>query len=297
MKIYEDAGKEKEKVEKCIEKFGYTPDHNFYWMIYCSDEGIPGVAVWENDYAIWFYRDTDKNELRILSNPISPISIQEEILKEFIDYMFNQFNSVVLLDVRDDILNFARKNYSKSYRPDYDLTWPVVDMANFDPVLSGGRFKELRNALNKFNREHKSEIVPIALLSKKDLHEIVNRWSGNRVKANIEQVAPDRYHNMIDGDFLGTDSARVMVVDGRPVGFNAGWITPNKPEEWSGAIGIHDYSVKDLGVALMYEDLVWIKNAGYKSCDLEGSESESLKFKFQFLSEYKSYKTYTFYIK
>lgn len=297
MKICDDVNKNKDQIEQCLKKFGYTPDHNFYWMNYCSDEGVPGAAIWENDYAIWFYRDTDKNELRILSNPIAPVSIQEEILKEFIDYSFSRFSSIALLDVRDDILNFILKNYPKGYRPDYELIWPVIDMIAFDSALPGKKFKELRNALNKFNREHKSEICPTTSLSKKELHGIVDRWSNNRVKAGIELLAPDRYHNMIDNDFLGTKNARVMIVDGQPAGFNAGWETPNKLEEWSAAVGIHDFSAKDLGIALLHEDLVWIKNAGYKSCDLEGSEIKPLKFKTQFLSEYETYKTYTFYIK
>jgi len=90
--------------------------------------------------------------------------------------------------------------------------------------------------------------------------------------------------------------ARKALVDGRPVGFNAGWETPNNSSEWSASIGIHDYSVHDLGVALMYEDLVWIKNAGYKTCDLEGSDASALHFKTQFFDSFTTYKTYTFYV-
>lgn len=88
-----------------------------------------------------------------------------------------------------------------------------------------------------------------------------------------------------------------MIVDGKVVGFNAGWETPNNPKEWSAAIGLHDFSIKDLGIALLMEDLRWIKDAGYKTCDLEGSDPPALRFKTQFFpAGHKSYKTYTFWL-
>ena len=47
-------------------------------------------------------------------------------------------------------------------------------------------------------------------------------------------------------------------------------------------IGIHDYSLTDLGLMLWLEDLEWIKNASYKELDMQGSEGGGLKFKMQF---------------
>jgi len=172
----------------------------------------------------------------------------------------------------------------------------VVDMISWNPDLPGRHFKELRNALSKFNREHQVKVIPTSELDKKDLHDVVDRWFVSRDKDGIV-VLPGRYHNMINNNFGGTESSRVMLVDDKSVGFNAGWETPNNSSEWSASIGIHDYSVHDLGVALMYEDLVWIKNAGYKTCDLEGSDPQALRFKTQFFNEFKTYKTYTFYVK
>ena len=101
---------------------------------------------------------------------------------------------------------------------------------------------------------------------------------------------------MIDNNFLGCKIARVLIVDETLVGFNAGWETPNDPSQWSASIGIHDYSVKDLGIVLMHEDLAWIKDAGYVTTDLEGSEEKPLKFKTQFFERWSEYKTFTFYV-
>ena len=168
-------------------------------------------------------------------------------------------------------------------------------MEKFDLELPGKHFKSVRNAKNKFYKEHLVEMISAISVNKQDLHNIVDRWHKQRLFSKIPELYPGRYHNLINADFTGTDSARVMLVDKKTVGFNAGWKTTNNEIEWSACVGIHDFSIKDLGVALLLEDLEWIKKSGYKTCDLGGSEPNALKFKMQFLPE-KTYKTYTFYL-
>lgn len=287
---------ERELIESSISKFGYSPDHNFDWLKNCSNEGNSAFAIWEKSEGIWFYINKKASQCVIVADPIAPTDMQGKILKELCDYVLGQGMTIYFLDVREFVQNFAIENYGNRFKPDYEIIWPVVDMTTWNSKLPGSHFKELRNALSKFNREHAVKIVKTSELPKKDLHGIVDRWLANRAKVGIA-VLPDRYHDMIDNDFGGTKSSRAMVVDGQPVGFNAGWETPNNPTEWSASIGIHDYSIKDLGVALLYEDLVWIKDAGYESCDLEGSDSQALRFKTQFFSKFETYKTYTFYVK
>lgn len=292
MKIYSDVNIIRKQLEQSIDKFGYSPDHNLDWLIYCSDEGDPNVAMWDDGSIIWFYRNT-LGRCSVLCDPISLIPGQEEILREFIDYALQNCDSCEFIDVRDGVRNIIDKLYPNKIKPDYEIIWPVVDIQSFDPLLPSGHFKDLRNALHKFNREHVMTVQSTADIPVSDLHNIVDRWFQNRALIGIE-VLPGRYHKMIDNGFRGTKSSRVMFVDGHPAGFNAGWETPNNPVEWSASIGIHDYSVKDLGIILMHEDLAWIKNAGYRTCDLEGSELKALKFKTQFFNECKTYKTYTF---
>ena len=75
----------------------------------------------------------------------------------------------------------------------------------------------------------------------------------------------------------------MIVVDGRPIGFNAGYGIPNHEKRFAGAIGLHDYSVRDIGIILYLEDLDWVKNAGYKEMDLQWVEYEwEIKVKTQF---------------
>jgi len=295
MRIVDNPSQERELVEDCIKQYGHTPDHNFDWLMYCSDEGEPKAAVWDNGYTIWYYKN--KDGLIAVSDPIAPINKYQEVIGEFLKTLFEPDRRIIFLDLRDEAHDIIRNLYPTNYKFDYDIVWPVANMNLFDSELPGGHFKEIRNALSKFNREHKVEIKDANLIDKNDLHGIVDRWLDDRKKAGIEELYPGRYHNMIDGSFRGTKSARAMFVDGKAVGFNAGWETPNNSGEWSAAIGLHDFSIKDLGLALLMEDLVWIKNAGYKTCDLEGSDPPALRFKTQFFPEgYKTYKTYTFWL-
>jgi hypothetical protein len=89
------------------------------------------------------------------------------------------------------------------------------------------------------------------------------------------------YKQIIDGKFEGTDEARIFMVDGKPVGFNAGWMMPNR-DRFYGAVGIHDYSIDDLGTMLYLEDLVWLKERGYNEVDMGGSEKSAIPFKNKF---------------
>ncbi|OGN15215.1 MAG: hypothetical protein A3J47_03565 [Candidatus Yanofskybacteria bacterium RIFCSPHIGHO2_02_FULL_43_22] len=294
MRIVENPVEERELIESIMKKHGHTPDHNFDWLMYCSDEGEPKTAIWDDGYAVWYYKN--KNGLVAVSDPIAPINKYQEVIGEFLKTLFDPDRRIRFLDLRDEAHDIIRNLYTDNYKFDYDIVWPVVDMNLFDPELPGGHFKDIRNALSKFNREHGIEIKDATSVDRKGLHGIVDRWLDDRKKAGIEELYPGRYHNMIDGSFRGTKSARAMFVDGKAVGFNAGWETPNNTSQWSAAIGLHDFSIKDLGLALLMEDLVWIKNAGYKTCDLEGSDPQALRFKTQFFLKFDTYKTYTFWL-
>lgn len=156
-------------------------------------------------------------------------------------------------------------------------------MSKYDSSLPGGNFKEIRNAKNKFYREHQVKILEAKDVSKKDLYKIVDDWAKEVGRKQKEDVYDLRYRKIIENNFRGFLTARVLVVDDRPVGFNAGYDVPNHPGRFAGIIGIHDYSIKDLGTILWLEDLEWIKNTGYKELDMQGSEYEwELKQKTQF---------------
>ena len=113
MKIIKNVEIERNLIELSIKKFGYTPDHNFEWLKNCSDEGEPGVFIWENNNVAWFYKN-DKKTWTIISDPIAPIKAQDQMLKEISEYILNNDENIYFLDVRDHVFNFVKKNTQKN---------------------------------------------------------------------------------------------------------------------------------------------------------------------------------------
>ena len=79
----------------------------------------------------------------------------------------------------------------------------------------------------------------------------------------------------------GSDEARIFLVDGKAAGINVGWMTPNS-DCFYGALGIHDYSLPDLGDMLYLEDLEWLKAKKYTKADMGGGEKALTQFKSKF---------------
>ncbi len=122
------------------------------------------------------------------------------------------------------------------------------------------------------------------------MHTIIEEWRKKRGAHDRAYFFP--YHNFIDGNFKGAAEARVFVVDGKAVGINAGWMIPNT-RRFYGAVGIHNYSLPDLGDMLYLEDLMWLKKHNYKEADMGGGESALTNFKIKFQPK-SFYKTHSF---
>ncbi|MDP3792746.1 MAG: hypothetical protein Q8Q89_03365 [bacterium] len=275
MNFYENIEAERDRIEACIKKFGHTSDHNLDWWA-CSiitTDGVPVFVEFSDGGGLLAHRYPDK--WRIWSDPLSKEPDMADRIGEFAIKILedDKIKELWCDDVSDKIYPELKKNQSlKLNDPYYHLFWPVLDMAKYDPTLPGGHFKEMRNAKSKFYREHKVEVLKTSELSEKDLIKIVDDWQKEVTKKQKEDIYDLKYRRIIKNNFRGFTTARVLVVDGRPVGFNAGYKTPSHPGRFAGVIGIHDYSVKDLGTILWLEDLEWIKNTGYKELDMQGDE-------------------------
>lgn len=272
MKFYENIEKEKDRIQYCIDKFGRTSDHNLNWWLdaMLSPEARPVFVDWPDGQGLLAQRLS--NEWRIWSDPLSRKSEMSKKIEEFCFFVFdNQSTKKVWCDDVDDriypeLKNKCNLNLNEIY---YYLLWPVLDMRKYDLVLSGGHFKDIRNSKTKFYREHKVEVLNAVDVPKQNLYRIVDDWYKEVAKRqNKEDIFDLKYRNAIKNGFRGFATARVMVVDGKMVGFNAGYKVVNRPERFAGVIGIHDYSIKDLGIVLWLEDLEWIKKAGYKELDM-----------------------------
>ena len=244
---------------------------------------MPIFVQWPDDSSILVHHS--KSEWRIWSDPVSKEEDMAERIEEFGMEVFKNKDIKVLWcgDVSETIYPKLKNNkLLKVNDIYYSLSWPVLDMFKYDSLLPGGHFKDIRNAKSKFYREHKAEVVNFDKVEKKLLHAIVDEWKNVALKKQKEDVYDLKYHKAIDNDFKGFLTARVFVVDGNPVGFNAGYEVVNSPGRFAGIMGIQDYSINELSLILWLEDLDWIKNAGYEKLDMQGDEEGGLKFKMQF---------------
>ena len=293
MKFYENIEAERDRIQACINKFGHTSDHNLDWW-FCSaisPDRLPVFIEWSDGSGLLAHHS--KNEWRIWSDPVSVEEDMAGRIEEFSLEIFKDKDIKVFWcdDVSDSIYpklkNLLSPVFELSPRRDieypdqrenfltyYRLFWPVLEMSKYNSSLPGGHFKRIRNARSKFYREHDVKVLKTSDLNQGELLKIVDDWKTVVSKKQKEDVRDLRYRLTIENGFRGFVTARAMIVDGRPVGINAGYEVPNHTGRFTSVIGMHDYSVKDLGVALYLEDLDWVKNAGYKEFDLQGTEYE-----------------------
>jgi len=283
MKIYENIEAERDRIQACINKFGWTSDHNLDWFSVALNrpDGKPAFAEFEDGTGILFH--SYPREWQIWSDLLCDKNLSADKITEFATFGFKEGTEKVWCNYVSDSIYPLLKNKNELVldKIDYTLEWPVLNMEQFEIALPGGHTKDIRNARNKFNREHKIGVVDFEKSHSESLHGVVNNWK-NTLKEEEKYVFDFWYHNAIDNGFRGFKTARILIVDGKPVGFNAGYEVVNNSQRFAGIIGIHDYSLTDLGLMLWLEDLEWIKNAGYKELDMQGSEGGGLKFKMQF---------------
>lgn len=286
MTFYENIELERNRIQSCINKFGHTSDHNLDWwaMALISPEAAPVFVEWLDGSGILTQKLPE--EWCIWSDPLSGESEMVSRIEEFSVSVLEdeKIKKILCFDVADTIYpELKNRGLVKVDDVEYFLLWPVLDMVKYGPDLPRGHFKDIRNARNKFYREHQVVVKDCKDVPKDDLSRIVDDWYKEVVKKQkAEDVFDLKYQLAIKNNFKGFVTARAMLVDNRPVGFNAGYEVVNKSGRFAGIIGLHNYSTKDLGTILWLEDLDWIKNAGYKELDMQGSEPEDLKTKTQF---------------
>lgn len=293
MDFYTDIEKARQLAEESIKKFGYAPEHNVDHYIFNGADWAETVFVRFGDgSALLTHRESD--EWDVFSEPVAPPERRAKILVEFVTEAFKnpaikKIGFELYYRTRRDFLAVLPQQFH-ARRINYTLSWPVFDLALFDPALPGGRHKDLRNARNKFYRDHHVEVRDARSVEKEALHAIVEAWKKNR-KAR-DRVYPKMYYSYINSDFRGTTSARALIVDGHVAGINAGWSVPNSATYYA-AIGLHDYSFRDLGDVLNLEDLAFLKAAGYTHADFAGGEKALTKYKLKF-GDAEIYKSFVF---
>jgi len=294
MKFYNDMAAARPLIEETIKKFGYAPEHNFNWYRFYTDDDENDVFV-ASEHGDGLLTMLGEDDSRVFSSPLASPNRRAPIIMEYLEQIFQSPNvKKVWLELETPLRKeFLRKlpGHFRSNPINYTLSWPIMNMKTFDLSLPGKHYKFLRKERNKFYRDHSVSVVDAKeFVDKKALHDIIDAWKKRR-KVHDRAYCTE-FHNMINGNFEGMATARVFVVDGTPVGMNGGWMIPNS-ERFYGAVGIHDYSIPNLGAILYLEDLEWLKGHGYGEVDMGGGETALTEFKKEFLPE-SFYKTHVF---
>lgn len=296
MKFYDDVAAIQPLIEKTIAKFGYSPEHNFYWYKFCSDarKGEKNVFVF-TEQGEGLLTVVEKKAILVFSGPMAPPERRVQLLNEYLgEALAMPGVRKVWLELETPLRREFLRALPDQFRANpinYTLTWPIMNLKIFDTALPGGHFKYLRKAKHKFYRMHNVEVVGAKTFKDpKSLHDIVDAWRKKR--GGHDRTFDARYHNAIDGNFAGMSEARVFVVDGIAAGINTGWMIPNS-NRYYGAIGVHNYAFPDLGLMLYLEDLEFLKVRGYGEADMAGGEAALTAFKNEFLPE-SYYRTHVF---
>ena len=286
MKIYENIKEERDRIQACLKKFGWTSDHNLDWFIDCDVSHELGARNFvEFADGSGLLASKYEQEWRIWSDPLV---LKEKMAEKIIEFSQNVLEGKILQVWCDYVTNFIRPEIlakNSSLIVDeicFSLVYLVLDIEKYDLALLGHNFKEIRNARSKFYREHKVKVFDAAKADEKDLFRIVNDWKNEAIKKQgQEDVLENWYQKAIENEFRGFTSVRVIEVDGRPVGLNGGYEVVNCPSRFAGIIGVHDYSHRDLSTILWLEDLAWIKNSGYKEMNMQGWEENDNALRFE----------------
>jgi Phosphatidylglycerol lysyltransferase, C-terminal len=293
MEFFEDIVFAKPVIEEAIETFGYAAEHNYFWYQYYLDPDCKNIFVKTDVGCLFTTYNEKKQTCWVVFDPLALPEHRASLLAEYLDWAFTHMSVKKIwlqleTPVRKELLTLLPAA-CRSNPVYFTLVWPVYDLEAFDCELPGGHYKTLRKEMHKFYREHVVTVADAKTFEDSALlHRIVDDWAKRR--PNPENASVAGYHNIIDGKFEGADEARILLVDGVARGFNAGWMVPHS-DRFYGAIGIHDYSLDDLGTILYLEDLFWLKKKGYRETDMAGSEKPLLAFKNKFCSPKYTYST------
>lgn len=293
MEFITDSVQAQVLLERAIQQYGWAPEHNWYDFIYATDADTENNCIYFSDGCALMAKRHGRTWW-LLTEPIASIKRRVPTVVEFLTVLFKDYRAHKIYcefgkETRSGLLK-SLPSFLRACRINYSLEWPVFDLAAFDPELSGKSYKNIRSVKNQFYANHRVIVIPADTAQRRELHSVIDVWSRNRSGHDI--VFSEYYHNFVKKRFRGTDSARVILVDGVARAINGGWRIPNSKRFYK-AIGIHDYSLPGLGDIAMIEELSWLKNAGFESADFGGGEKSVTNFKKRFGPAF-LYKTFYF---
>ena len=294
MKIYDDIIKAKQKVTGAINKYGFSPDHNYCNYLYLQNTNKKCIFFdfGQSKGVIAFYNKKN-NVWRVTNGVFAHPKERLDIFLNFLNYIFKEKKSKkVFVEFSEDFKSEIFKKLKNLYKfnVSYSLYWPIYNLDNLDEKLSGKQWKKLRNIRNRFYNHYKIEVKNPKKINKNILKKVFSSWVKRRYprdRANFYY-----YLNVIDSNFEGFGISRAISLNKEVCSFSGGWKVPNSKHFYY-AIGIFNYKHKNLGDFINLNDLLYVKKLGYKYVDLGGSDKATIIFKKKF-NPVKIYKTYFF---
>lgn len=284
MNIIDDPPKYRVEIEKIIQQYGWTPEHNFYHFQNWQKPGSKNFVFDFGDQGAILARQ-EKETWHLFSEILAKPENKLKILEQFLNFCFdNPKNKKVTVEFESDFEQKIRSLFQNSpwrVEPiDYSLTWPIFDLRQWNPAIPGQEWKTMRHAKNQFYKNHQVQIVDSCDCSKESLKKIVTDWQEKR--GGTDHTDHHQYLHAIENKFLGTKFRRTLVVDGTPATITAGWEIPNQPSSYYSAIGLHNYQCEHLGEAANLDDLDFLKSQGYHFANFGGGEEALTNFKKKF---------------
>ncbi len=295
MKIYEDLAKAKQKVTGAINKYGFSPDHNYYNYLYAQNAVKKAIFF---DYGqskgvVAFY-NKKSNLWRVTNGVFANKKERLSILLNFLDWAFNEKKSrKVFAEFSEDFKSEIFNKFKNSYKLNvsYFLEWPIYNLNEFDEKLGGKRWKKLRNIRNRFYNNYKVEVKNPKNINRNELKNVLLSWTKKRYPR--DRIDARYYLNIIENKFEGFGVLRAISLNGEACSFSGGWMVPNSNIFYY-AVGIFNYKYKDFGDFVNLDDLLYAKKLGHTYVDFGGcSDRASIMFKRKF-NPIKIYKTYFF---
>jgi hypothetical protein len=307
MEIIDEPNEFGREVKRCIRKYGYTPEHNYNYFMTGAEGSQKSIFIKTDEgYGVLAEYSSEDEEVQMLSDALAPRDEQVETLHKVLDECFSKLKVKSFAIEQDDKLrNLTLKRFrGNGYRalsPRFSLYWPVFDMGKWTGgEMHGDEWKKLRNLRNRFNKEHRVEVVDSKTVDPEQLKQIVKDWVNRRKlmsvganRENANMVYDDSYYNMIDSGFKGAKYAKTLVVDGTPSSITVGWEIPNSDNGYYSAIGFCNHMFEGLGEMANLDDLWRLKKDGYNWVDFGGSTMPQLKFKLKFRPHF-TYATHTY---
>ena len=285
--------KEKRVIEKAIKAYGSDPEQNYGYFLAHETGSSRCVYLRNGRYGILATLNPRTKNWVMISTPIAPKNVQTEVLLKGLDFLsdkgkLNKFVAEMDGPGRNEFAETAKKY--RVHSPSCVLYWPVYDMKKWNGQdLAGGEWKKLRNLINRIKSRHKLQVVDSAEVDKKELCGVIDRWVRHRNQNGLDVNRKDsnrcdyeEYRRFVDLGFLSCDSAKTVLVDGKPASITAGWEVPNSNGVYYSGVGIYDLSIPNLGEFANWTDLVMLKKASYREVDFGGSPKPLLQFKQKF---------------